>query len=91
MKGLTFRIYTEDVRREELINLTSLKFEAFTTYEGVGFWRGLEEKSLIIEVLATEDFELVEKNIQDLAFEIKSLNKQEAVLVQKLENNSFLL
>ena len=82
----TYRIYTENKNKDAINKIVSKSFDAFTTYvstyDGVGFWRGTKERSLIIEVI-TESKNA--NKIKHVAQEIKKENKQEAVLIQELK------
>jgi len=84
---MLYRIYTEDKNHEELERLISKYFEGFTIVKGEGFWRLQKENSLIIEIV-TED---QDNYITKLASEIKKINQQEAVLIQKLQNCQWLV
>ena len=70
------RMYTEDVNREGIIEILDKYFTAYNVTETLGRWKGLGEKSLMIEVTGT-DLE----SVHDAAREIKEVNKQEAVLI----------
>jgi hypothetical protein len=81
----TYRIYTENKNLEGIKKILNRAFESYTLLEGVGIWKGTEEKSLIIEVLSRINkgyFEIV-------ADDIKELNNQQAVLltVSEIESN----
>ena len=86
----TFRIYTEDRpgKRRALIRAITKAYPGFTVYRARGYWRAQAEKSLIIEICTgTRDV----KRINDLARKIKTLNKQEAVLVQIVKNENYIV
>ena len=71
-----FRIYTENKNPERLKELISICFDGFTVIRTKGFWNGVPENALLIEIY-TENAEL----IRALAGAIKKNNKQEAALV----------
>lgn len=71
-----FRIYTENKNENKLKELISICFDGFTVIRTKGFWKGVPENALLIEIY-TENAEL----IRALAGAIKKNNKQEAVLV----------
>ena len=82
-----YRIYTENKNLEGIKKILNRAFESYTLLEGVGVWKGTEEKSLIIEVLSRINkgyFEIV-------ADDIKTLNNQQAVLVTVSEIESKLI
>jgi len=78
----TFRIYTENKNKDAINKIVSKSFNAFTTYDAIGFWKSTQERSLIIEVI-TESKNA--NKIKHVAQEIKKENKQEAVLIQELK------
>jgi hypothetical protein len=71
-----YRIYTEDVNRETVIDLVATKFGSFNLSTAKGYWNGVAEESLIVEVI-TDDGE----TIRGIAAKIRDYNKQDAVLV----------
>jgi hypothetical protein len=84
---MLYRIFTEDKNHKQLERLIANYFKGFTLVKGEGFWRLQKENSLIVEIV-TED---PEAKISKLAQDIKLLNKQEAVLVQKIANKQWLV
>lgn len=81
-----FRIVTED-KNVEGIKATLLGLDLdFTLFRGVGLWRGVEEPSLAVELdrISREMAEIV-------ARKIKTLNDQEAVLLQEFPIKTDLL
>ena len=82
----TFRIYTENRDKDDIRLLVSKYYEGFTLYEGQGIWKGKAEPSLIIEVIGGAI-----GKIRKLAKEIKKVNKQEAVLIQAIDNHAEIL
>jgi uncharacterized membrane-anchored protein YitT (DUF2179 family) len=84
----TFRIYTEDRNQERIEEILRKSFEGFTIYKAEGYWRLQKENSLIIEILG--ESEAIEK-INQVAREIKEANNQQAVLVQRIKNNNWLV
>lgn len=84
---MLYRIFTENVNQSTIEKIINKYFEGFTLVKAAGYWRLQKEHSLIIEVV-TDD---TDKLINDLATEIKAVNKQEAVLIQKINNNQWLV
>ncbi|MBA7466231.1 hypothetical protein ES707_01408 [subsurface metagenome] len=84
---MLYRIFTEDKNQDQIEKLAAKHFTGFTLVKGQGFWRLQKENTLIIEIV-TDD---VDAKINSLAREIKSVNAQEAVLIQKIENNQWLI
>jgi len=79
---------TENVNGEAVKKMAGKQFDAFTMFNARGIWKGIEESSLIIEVVS--ELPIIKK-VKALARRIKKLNSQEAVLVEVLQNNSFLI
>lgn len=76
-----FRIYTEDKNYDKVIKpILETAFDGFRVYRGAGYWQGVKEKSLLIEVY-TNNPEL----IRAIAERVKFHNKQEAVLVTETD------
>ena len=82
---MLYRILTEDKNDDELLKLVSERFSGFTVYEARGFWEQKIEFSFIIEI---DDHEFRELEVRELCRKIKRLNKQKAVLLQKIECRS---
>ena len=72
----SYRIFTENKNKTEVIQLTGAIFDGFTIVEALGYWQGKAEDSLIIEVV-TEHSDLVDA----LAKAILVANEQQAVLI----------
>jgi len=75
-----YRIYTENVNRDDIVKIAGEYFQGFTLLDGVGFWQGTPEQSLIIEIIGTEKDAA---NVELVAYKIKKNNCQQAVLVQE--------
>ena len=86
---MLYRIFTEDIKenREAIEKAVCKQFEGYTIIKSEGFWRLQKEKSLIIEIV-TEDSDA---RISKIAKDIKAVNSQEAVLVQKIKDNQWLV
>ena len=85
---MLYRIYTERKRVKAIKEIVSRQYDGFTLTGATGYWKNTREKSLIIEVV-TEGNEL--PTIRAIAERIKSLNNQEAVLVQEIANNQIMV
>lgn len=79
---MLYRILTENKNRKVILDLTSKKFDGFTTYKAQGFWKGVSERSLIIEIVTNDEFE-----IKELCKEIRDYNKQECILLESFNTN----
>jgi hypothetical protein len=83
---MLYRILTEDTNRDAIVELASRSFDSFSLVPILGYWKGKPESSLAIE-LDTDQ----EAKVQILAHDIRTANKQEAVLVQRIETVSNLV
>lgn len=87
-KIMLYRIFTENKNLETIEKIVSKHFQGFTIIKADGYWKLIKEGSLIIEVTDPN----TDKNvINKLAQEIKEANTQEAVLVQEIKNDSWLV
>ena len=84
---MLYRIFTENKNQNAIEKIVNKYFEGFTLIKSEGYWRLQKENSLIIEIV-TDD---TDKLINDLALEIKTVNNQEAILIQKINNNQWLV
>ena len=87
---MLYRILTEDKGNTPAVtDIVAYAFGAFTCYSARGMWEGKNESTLIIEVdtLGRDRLEEVRK----VADKIKVLNGQDAVLVQQIRTQSFLI
>ena len=85
---MLYRIYTENKNQKEIEKIVGKDFEGFTIFKAKGFWRLQAEKSLIIEI---ESPGIGKEKVNKLAKKIKKANEQEAVLVQEIKNNNWLV
>ena len=83
-----YRILTENVGKDKIEKIIAERFEGFTLYKAEGFWRLQKEDSLVIEIEAEI---AAESKVNEVARAIKSANHQEAVMVQRINNNSWLV
>ncbi len=82
------RLFTEDKNRFHIQQIVAQHFTSFTLIPASGFWKGEEEHSLIIEIGTTEtNFNL----IRDIADQIKRDNHQQAVMIQTLYPDTFII
>ena len=84
---MLYRIFTENKNHRQVEKIINKYFSGFSILKSNGFWRLQREKSLIIEIVTSD----TDKLINDLAGEIKKLNKQEAILIQKINNNQWFI
>lgn len=87
---MLFRIFTENVNKDGIADITSKQFDGFTMLEGVGYWKGERENSLVVEIVAPDTRDSHER-VNTIAREIKQANKQQAVLLQTIANDSYFI
>lgn len=85
---MLYRICTENVNQNKIEKIVSKLFDGFTIVKGTGFWKRQKENSLIVEIVGDES-DL--NKVKSIASEIKVINDQDAVLVQRIENNNWLI
>jgi hypothetical protein len=71
-----YRIYTQEKNREKILKLLSKTFESFTVQPILGYYKGKEEKSIVLEVVGARALQ-----IQQLADTIRKMNGQQSVLI----------
>ncbi len=76
---------TKKLEDKKAISIASKYFEGFTCQNANGFWKGLSEKTLIIEI----ETEKKEKVIE-LAEELKTALYQEAIAVAQIGKMQFI-
>lgn len=84
---MLIRILTQDKNRKWLLQTVAEYFPSFTVYKTIGWWRGGKERSLVIEI-NTPFQPWIGTKIRELCAKIKGYNKQESVLVQRVEVDS---
>ncbi len=77
---MLYRIYTENKNYEQVKKLVAYHLQGATIIKAEGFWQGQWEQSLVIEVCNP----LAGGNVYNLADCIKELNKQDTILVIKI-------
>ena len=83
---MLYRILTEDKNRAGITDIVRQYFCGFTKYAAQGVYTGITEPALIIEIDSL-DCTAFDK-VRLIAAEIKKLNDQECVLVQKIDCKS---
>jgi len=76
---------TKRLEDKKAISIASKYFEGFTCQNANGFWKGLSEKTLIIEI-ETDN----KKKVIKLAEELKEALYQEAIAVAKIGKMQFV-
>jgi len=86
---MLYRLFTENKRKKWICELIAEKFSGFTVFETIGYWQGKKEKGLCIEILTNNFAAAI--HINKICKAICGYNKQECVMVQKIEaKNSFV-
>jgi hypothetical protein len=89
------RISTERKRVKWLCGLISEFFDGFTVYKTTGYWQGVREKSIVFEIdtlgFSSTQTLLLDANIKMICRKICGYNRQDAVLVQRIESETVLL
>ena len=80
-----YRIFTENVNKQRICKLISGYFDGFTVFETTGYWKGCQEQSLCIEIMADSYDISVPGKINALSQAICLGNEQESVLIQELD------
>ena len=82
--NLLYRIYTEyteDKAMEKAYARVSENFAGFTIIRSTGFWAGVKEDSVIIEIITSDkDKKGTNTDILAICSDIAEMNDQEAVL-----------
>ena len=86
-----YRICTEDVGADRTREIIGRHFDGFTLLYGEGFYKGVAEKALVIEILGGVDDPTEPARINALCEDLKVENHQEAVLVEVLESANYLI
>jgi len=76
---IRYRIYTEDVNRDRIVEIVRKYFDSFTLFFGRGYWKGGSENSLVIEIIA----EKAAMDVRSICAEINRVNKQECCMVTR--------
>lgn len=76
MQPKLYTIYTEDINTAYVTAILGAYFDAYTVFHALGCWKGYEEKNLAIQIVTADH-----SSVYTAAKEIKTLNKQNAVLV----------
>ena len=85
---MLYRIFTEDKNQAEVERIVSQRFPGFTIYKAQGFWRLVKEGTLVIEIT---DASITRADVNEVAENIKRANAQESVLIQEIQNESWLI
>ena len=85
---MIYRLYTEDIHRDTIINLVSSHYNSFALFTGLGYWQGKPEQCLVIEIVA-DSSEM--STIEDMLNNLKVLCGQDCVLLVAIPCESKLV
>ena len=71
-----YRIYTQELNKDEIIRLTAKQFESFTLETTTNYTKGKPERSMVLEFVDAR-----KKDVAALAKNIRRLNGQKSVFV----------
>ena len=75
-----YEIMTEDMNRDGVTEIVSRFFPSFSIVLQVGIWKDVKEDSISIVIIG---YQSDEPCVNEMALEIKTLNRQQAILVAK--------
>ena len=78
---MLYRIVTERKRLRRIRRICNRLFQGYTMYKAYGAYKGVPEKSVVIEV-QSDGLPYAALRVKEAAEEIREVNKQECVLVQ---------
>lgn len=76
--AVVYRLYTEDTGQSGLASLVAEAFDGFTLYLTAGYWRGMREPGVMIEIIGSPSDR---SRVLTLAESIRRANHQQSVLV----------
>ncbi len=91
---MLYRILTEDMNRDGIMEIIDRHFTGYTLYQTRGIYEGKAEHAMVIEIDTGTGINPVgarnerDMMIKDIVEQIKKLNDQECVLVQKIDCES---
>ena len=89
---MILKIITQRKNVRWLHGLIGEFFSGFTVYYAVGYWQGKREKSIVFEIDTLNEVPItLDISIKMICKKICGYNKQQSVLVQKIESDSELL
>jgi len=74
---------TKKLELKKIENILTKHFEGFTAFEVIGYWKGIKEKTLKVEVIS----DLSDSELSNIGKELKIKLNQESVLMEIVESN----
>ena len=87
---MLYRIFVEDFDRPTIVKIVRKYFYSFTTLEGVGFYEGIQESSVVIEIDSNCQEYNVKARIDSIIKELKTKGNQGFVLLQVIPISSYI-
>ena len=87
---MLFELLTEYKKPATINKIVSKHFDGFNTQVITDYWKGIKEQSLKISIIADNTIDNNSK-VELIAGQIKALNNQEAVLINKIDNEYLLI
>ena len=92
MKKINFYIgsnnKTHELEKDKALAIMSEAYEGMTTSELVGYWKGSQEKTLLVSIVCEEvDYTLV----KSVCKQINNKLQQDAVMVEILDSNTLFI
>jgi hypothetical protein len=95
---MLYRIFTEAADNLEqyqaVLDVVRAQFDGFTVIPAIGYYKGKREHSVIIEISVSPYpilTSLSSVTINHVAREIKRVNKQESVMVQEIQDETYFV
>ncbi len=76
---------TKKLEAKKAITIASTYFDGFSASKIIGYWKGMQEKTLVLEI-ETEN----KKQIMALAMDLKEKLNQEAIAIAKIGKMEFV-
>ena len=92
MKKINFYIgsnnKTGQLEKEKALSILSSYYEGMTTSELIGYWKGSQEKTLLVSIVSDAvDYTLIKKICRELNRELD----QQAIMVEVLDSNAIFI
>lgn len=87
--NMVVRMFTEDINQKEIRRILDRYFSGYSLFTGLGVWEKKSEDMLCIEIDVSKNAPpnwIV--RIQCIIDEIKTINKQDSILVQRIQTIS---
>ncbi len=76
---------THKLEKAKAIEVISEYFDGFTAYEVIGYWKGIKEKTLKVEIAVDST---ADTTIIQVCKQLKELLHQEAIMVEKISSST---